>query len=284
MVDPLFSAPSTQVGGLHHAIIRCHEGPSTTPACRPLRQQGLNITARPAHRHAPLLCAVLLAAVAHRLHMTGCGSQQAAVAGQWTAPPSQSRTAVCCALPPVCRSATSRARQLLHAAFSASTTQQGQDGCAQGEAGTSGGQQAVSHWSNPSFPRHVGPQAPVSSPCSIIAAPISSGSGLQSATLSPGPAATQLLTHRMLARCRLVQAAVAFLQGHSLLQEGKHVKADLRQGTVCRCVFSLCTFTNCPRLPSRAPANPAQTWHLRWIMSLETCQPTARSSLSWAGK
>lgn len=75
----------------------------------------------------------------------------------------------------------------------------------------------------------------------MIAAPISFGSGGQSATLSPGPAATQHLTGRMRARCRLVQAAVAFLQGHSLLQECRHVKADLRQGTAW--LLLLCSFT-----------------------------------------
>ena len=174
VVGPLFGAPSTQVGGLHRAVIRCHEGPATTLTCRPLRQNGPNITARPAHQQAALLGAVFLASVAHRPHVTGHGSQQPAVAGQLhvvgctalsgsqqvpvghcTAPSSRGRTAFCCALPPVRRSATSRARQLLHAALSASTTQQGQDGCAQGEAGRSGGKQAVSLQSSPATWSHM---------------------------------------------------------------------------------------------------------------------------------
>ena len=140
VVDPLFGAPRTQVGGLHRAIIRCHEGPPTALACCPLRQHGLNIMARPAHRQAALLCAALLAALASRLHVTGYG-QQPAMARQlhvigctalsssqqlhvWhcTAPPSRGRTTACCAPPPRRRPATSRVRQLLHAACSASAT------------------------------------------------------------------------------------------------------------------------------------------------------------------
>ena len=162
---------------------------------------------------------------------TAPSSSQQLHVGHCTAPPSRGRTAVSCALPPVRRPAASRVRQLLHAAFSASTTQQDQDAVLRGKQALQGG----SKQSACGLPiRHVEPHAQVSSPCSMVAAAISSGSGLQPATLSPGPAAPQYLTDRMLARCRLVQATVAFLQGHSLW--ANNFQTNLRQGTVCHCV------------------------------------------------
>ena len=175
VVDPLFSVPRTQVGGLHCAIIRCHKGPPL--ACRPSRQHGLNITARPAHRQAALLCAVLLAAVASPLHVMGYGAQQLAVARHlhvtgctalssiqqlhvWhcMAPPSRSRTTACCALHPLRRSATSRVRQPLSRVRMAVLRGK------QADQGAARSQPLV----YPAFPSPMEPHVQVCSTCSMV--------------------------------------------------------------------------------------------------------------------